>query len=104
MLVPCCGHFGSLPKILSAAYDADSGQEAIDELASAFERVTDDGEEFLSAVLDSFPALLSITSTLAEHLDTDVEDSGSSAKVQYDQRTSTSIFWRVFCRGQSPGF
>jgi len=81
LLVPCCGHFGSLPKILSAAYDADSGQEAIDELASAFERVNADGEEFLCAVLDSFPALLSITSTLAEHLDTDVEDSGSSAKI-----------------------
>ena len=76
-LVPSCGHFGELPKILSAAFDADSGKEAIDCLSEAF----DGSIEFLKAVESSFPALLPITAKFAK-LEDDVGDSDSSAKVR----------------------
>jgi len=75
-LVPSCGHFGELPKILSAAFDADSGKEAIDCLSEAF----DGSIEFLKAVESSFPALLPITAKFAK-LEDDVGDSDSSAKI-----------------------
>jgi hypothetical protein len=77
MLIPSCGHFGEFPKVLSAAHNADSGEEAIDALGDAF-----NGEEgFLKAVLTQLPILLPLTAKHAQHEDEDIGDSESSAKI-----------------------
>ena len=81
MLIPSCGHFGTLPKSLSNAHDADTGFEAIDLIAEAF--IKNENEEVLSDVLKHLPILLTLTEKHAQNIDDDVEDSGSSAKVNF---------------------
>lgn len=79
LLIPSCGHFGTLPKSLSNAHDADTGFEAIDLIAEAF--IKNENEEVLSDVLKHLPILLTLTEKHAQNIDDDVEDSGSSAKI-----------------------
>jgi hypothetical protein len=81
MLIPSCGHFGELPKILAVAHDADSGPEAIDALSNVYDAESDGAKGFTEAILTHLPILLPLTSKFAQHNDDDVCDSESSAKI-----------------------
>jgi len=69
--IPICGHFGDLPAILSSAHDADTGHEALDNLAAAFADISpidspNHREHFLEALLESLPQLVPLTQTHAK--------------------------------------
>ena len=60
-----------MPAILSSAHDADTGHEALDNLAAAFAEISpiespNHREHFLEAILESLPQLVPLTQTHAK--------------------------------------
>ena len=68
-----------MPAILSSAHDADTGHEALDNLAAAFAEISpiespNHREHFLEAILESLPQLVPLTQMHAKiELDTVME-------------------------------
>ncbi|CBY17908.1 unnamed protein product [Oikopleura dioica] len=84
--IPICGHFGDLPAILSSAHDADTGHDALDNLAAAFADISpidspNHREHFLEAMLESLPQLVPLTQT---HAKIELEIEMEIGEVEYE--------------------
>ncbi|CAG5113939.1 Oidioi.mRNA.OKI2018_I69.chr2.g8029.t1.cds [Oikopleura dioica] len=84
--IPICGHFGNLPAILSSAHDADTGHEALDNLATAFAEISpidspNHREHFLEGILESLPQLVPLTQ---QHAKIEIECALEIGEVDYE--------------------
>ena len=96
--IPICGHFGNLPAILSSAHDADTGHEALDNLAAAFAEISpidspNHREHFLEGILESLPQLVPLTQ---HHAKIEIE---CALEVKFSIRNWKLIYVRLDRRG-----